>query len=1334
MEPRQLLSAGSLEIQVGGVYYEDDGGEDRGVDQIEITWTGGAPGTTLTQLTIRTDKNGDGLYSNGDVIFDTEPGGMGVFGSAELAIVDQTGIEWVGQPQVVDGGMALVIDFVGFDAGEKLVFTLDVDEWGDDLGGTLPPEQAINAVVEGGEFQGSKMEATFSAEHYAEAQGSDLFLDWYDSKLTGSGLDLPTDDYVPPGTTPHPVRTAGAIFSVTQTPLPITIAGTVFEDMDANNRQDSGDRGLSEVELELYEWQSDAYVPTGHTTTTDAKGDYKFEGVLPGTYQIVETQPDGYLSVGARAGTVDGQTRGAVETGDVIGQIELLGGEDSVDNDFAETKPSSISGRVIVDANDNCVYDLGETLLTDVTVYLLDASGERIASTLTDTLGEYSFTGLMPGMYGVEEIQPDGYFDSGDHAGSEGGKLVPSDTIKAITLVSGTTAVRYDFCEVEPASLSGFVYVDENNNGLRDAGEAPIAGVALKLLDAQGIPTGDTTTTNAKGFYRFDGLAPHQAYGVAETQPKEFFDGLDAAGTAGGAAHNPGDLITGAMLPPGVAAEEYNFGELPPASISGYVYVDQNNNGARDEGEAAIVGVELALLDGQGNPTGDTTTTDTNGFYRFDGLKPEELYGVAETQPEGYYDGLDAAGTEGGVAHNPGDLITGALLPAGVAAEEYNFGEYLPASISGRVHAELNRDCIRDPGEPLLAGVTIYLLDASGNRIDSTTTDAKGEYIFSNLEPGRYGVEEIQPPEYADGKDHVGSAGGALDGNDRVTGAKLISGTEAINYNFCEVVPASLSGYVFQDGATIKIGPFEEAPELAEVRDGTFTADDTPIAGVVLQLGDASGQPILDSGGQPRIAVTDSGGFYQFTNLEPGNYTVLEVHPDGYTDGIDTPGSEGGVAVNPHQTVEPIALERLTVDPQDDAIISIRLDPGDEAISYNFSEVVVEKLPYIPPPPPPPPPPPTPPSPTPPLYTPPAASTPGVARYVPPQIELLPMYGGEVVVDAFTWHLSVVNAGQPRRDSTGVGSQSTVYSSNFNPVSWSGTAMDRSQWVLADEWGETITRFQFGPEGGTPLAGDFNGDGVSEVAVFLGGVWFIDLNGNGVWDEADLWARMGTENDLPVVGDWDGDGKTDIGIFGPAWTGDVRAIVLEPGLPDSQNELTGRYKNVPPTVQEATIGQRAMQRTEQGNLRADLIDHVFQYGNEGDVPIAGDWNGDGVSNIGLFRAGTWYLDVDGNGRWSAADAYIEQLGGAGDLPVVGDFNGDGIDDPGVYRDGIWRLDSDGDRTLTAHDKVLELGTADDKPVVGDFNGDGIDEIAIYRDGVTQPDQQALRPTDTTTAQ
>ena len=67
--------------------------------------------------------------------------------------------------------------------------------------------------------------------------------------------------------------------------------------------------------------------------------------------------------------------------------------------------------------------------------------------------------------------------------------------------------------------------------------------------------------------------------------------------------------------------------------------------------------------------------------------------------------------------------------------------------------------------------------------------------------------------------------------------------------------------------------------------------------------------------------------------------------------------------------------------------------------------------------------------------------------------------------------------------------------------------------------------------------------------------------------------------------------------------------------------------------------------------------------------------------------------------------------------MVGDFNGDGVDDIGVYRAGTWYLDTDGNHRLDAHDKVFELGGPHDKPAVGDFNGDGIDEIAVYQENV-----------------
>ena len=75
---------------------------------------------------------------------------------------------------------------------------------------------------------------------------------------------------------------------------------------------------------------------------------------------------------------------------------------------------------------------------------------------------------------------------------------------------------------------------------------------------------------------------------------------------------------------------------------------------------------------------------------------------------------------------------------------------------------------------------------------------------------------------------------------------------------------------------------------------------------------------------------------------------------------------------------------------------------------------------------------------------------------------------------------------------------------------------------------------------------------------------------------------------------------------------------------------------------------------------------VIELGQEGDVPVVGDWDGDGIDQLGVFRDGVWYLDTNGNHEIDAQDATF-RLGEAGDLPTVGDWNGDGVDDPAAYR-------------------------------------------------------------------
>ena len=286
--------------------------------------------------------------------------------------------------------------------------------------------------------------------------------------------------------------------------------------------------------------------------------------------------------------------------------------------------------------------------------------------------------------------------------------------------------------------------------------------------------------------------------------------------------------------------------------------------------------------------------------------------------------------------------------------------------------------------------------------------------------------------------------------------------------------------------------------------------------------------------------------------------------------------------------------------------------------------------------------------------------------------------------------------------------------------SWADGDHTRGRWTILSRNGSVIRAAKditLGEENATPLAGDFDGDGVDEAAIFVGGSWFVDLNGNGRWDAGDLWIQLGTELDRPVVGDWDGDGKDDVGIFGRQWLRDPQRIKKDPGLPDPANKRRRHVDSRTLASREDARDEdrrRLLRRGNEGELRADAVDHVFQYGEQVDTPIAGDWNGDGIDQIAVFRGGKWLLDADGDGRWTSSDEMAD-FGRPGDIAIVGDFNGDEIDEIGIVRGDQWIIDTDGDRRITGNDLrlVVPRQSDDSQPIVGDFDGDGKDDPGYY---------------------
>jgi len=703
------------------------------------------------------------------------------------------------------------------------------------------------------------------------------------------------------------------------------ISGFVYHDTNADGTLNGADTGIVGVTVALNGTDLNGNI-ISRTVLTGAGGAYSFTGLTAGVYVITETQAAGFNDGTETVGTFFGGTKSDALGSDTITSVTIpvQTSATGAGYNFGEMRASSISGSVFSDVNNDGIRQGGETGIATIPVRLTgtDVFGQSVLlNGSTDGSGNYVFdnggVGLRPGTYVVIELsQPAGFLDGRDTAGTSGGNAaLVNDQISAITLAQNVAATGYVFGELNPASLSGFVYSDANNDGIRQGGESGIVGVTITLSGADdlGNAVNVTTPTLGDGSYSFANLRPG-TYTITESQPGGFFDGKETVGSqASGTVNNAAEsnTIAAITLNPGVAGTGNNFGELTPASLSGIVFSDLDNDGSVDSGENGIGGATVTLTgtDDLGSAVSTAVTTPGDGTFTFGNLRPG-TYTITETQPGAFLDGIDTAGTLGGSAA-VNDVISGIVVAAADAGTDNRFGEVAALSLSGSVYIDSNNDGIRQGGETGIGAVTMTLTgtDDLGNAVNLTTaTLGDGSYTFTGMRPSNgagYTVTEAQPAGYFDGRNTVGSEGGATVNNplsDVISNVVLLTAnTTATGYNFGELLPATIAGTVYQDVD----------------QNGLFNGLDTGIAGVTLTL---SGTDDLGAAVN-LVATTNPAGLYSFGNLRPGTYAVTETQPGGFTDGSETVGSAGGSnAVN-------------------DVLGGIIIGSGNNAAGYNFGEI-----------------------------------------------------------------------------------------------------------------------------------------------------------------------------------------------------------------------------------------------------------------------------------------------------------------------------------------------------------------------------------------------------------
>lgn len=114
----------------------------------------------------------------------------------------------------------------------------------------------------------------------------------------------------------------------------------------------------------------------------------------------------------------------------------------------------------------------------------------------------------------------------------------------------------------------------------------------------------------------------------------------------------------------------------------------------------------------------------------------------------------------------------------------------------------------------------------------------------------------------------------------------------------------------------------------------------------------------------------------------------------------------------------------------------------------------------------------------------------------------------------------------------------------------------------------------------------------------------------------------------------------------------------------------------------------------------------IKFGRTGDIPIAADFSGDGLDDLAVYRGGQWWMYNTLNGQIS-----VVSFGLTTDRPVPADYDGDGRVDQAVYRNGEWHLN----RSAQGY-SVVNWGLSTDKPIPADYDGDGKTDRAVYRDG------------------
>ena len=615
--------------------------------------------------------------------------------------------------------------------------------------------------------------------------------------------------------------------------MPVTSLEVIaFHDTNYNGRLDEGEPPFAGAEISVMEG--------GKALTsaqTDAQGIALIPRVRGGNLSLRSALPaDQVFSV---AGGEGGNAFSSVAASSDI-TIETSAAHGEKTTLYAGvTLPAAIAGSLFEDNNTSGLMDEGEGMLKGFTVEAIDAAGNIAAQATTDDAGAYELQPLLPGDYKVRVTLQSPYIFSGpSQTGAGMENKITSQTPEygetdVLHLTPGQRAENLDAGAFKSGVVNGQVLLGDERDGF-DGIIGGLPGVLVELTDENNDPVSDFTIahTDDAGAFSLKGALPG-TYKLRFTLPEQakFSQPLQEENVW---MTEPFDISAGE-----VRAADPVFA-VKTVIFAGSAFNDANLDGAQDEGDSVLPGVQVTLRAGE---TVHQAASDENGAFTLAGIRPG-AYTLEVTMPSGLAIGAGSASPVqpaiSGQASQEIDFAMGAV----------NEGNLIPAvrplALTGTAFYDNNMNGVFDPESDAPYAAQALIRHLATQTEYSLDTITNGSFSLPAIFPGEYQIAATLP------EDHLMTLpqGAEQNGDQWLVNTSLTGESAQLNLGFVQY--GEIAGSVWNmDGST------------------------SNVSGIAVTLKDADGATVSET-------TTAEDGSFQFRELYPGQYSLACQLPENY--------------------------------------------------------------------------------------------------------------------------------------------------------------------------------------------------------------------------------------------------------------------------------------------------------------------------------------------------------------------------------------------------------------------------------------------------------------------